>query len=129
MNLESSKIKSFTQLFVWQEGHTLALRIYAITSQFPSDEMFGLISQMRRAGVSITSNIVEGFSRNSYKEKTQFYTIALGSLTEIQNQLWLTKDLHLIKQEIFTELANQTISVNKLLNGLIKKTKSLIPAS
>ena len=81
------KIKSFTDLQVWQEGHKLVLLIYKVTKKFPKEELFGLTNQIKRAGVSITSNIAEGFSRQSYKEKLQFYYMSLGSLTEIQNQL------------------------------------------
>ncbi|MBI4599730.1 four helix bundle protein [Candidatus Uhrbacteria bacterium] len=76
-------MRSFTDLKAWQEGHTLVLKIYKITQSFPKEEQFGLTNQLRRAAVSLTSNIAEGFGRGSYKEKAQFYSIALGSLTEV----------------------------------------------
>jgi len=79
------KIKSFTDLISWQEGHKLVLLIYAITKKFPKEELFGLVSQIRRCAISITSNIAEGFSRKSKKEKINFYHISLDSLTELQN--------------------------------------------
>lgn len=82
MNQASRKIKSFTDLNVWKEGHKLVLQVYKLTKEFPKEELFGLTNQIRRAAVSITSNIAEGFSRHSYKEKLQFYSTALGSLTE-----------------------------------------------
>ena len=82
-----NKIKSFTDLNAWKEGHKLVLMIYGITKQFPKEEIFGLTSQIRRCVVSITLNIAEGFSRQSYKEKVRFYSISLGSITELQNQL------------------------------------------
>lgn len=126
MNQESRKIKSFTDLNAWKEAHKLVLIIYQSTSKFPKEEQFGLINQIRRAVVSITSNITEGFSRGSYKEKSQFYAMALGSLTEVQNQLLIAKDLGYISKEIFTKVANNTVTVNKLLNGLIKKSKTMI---
>jgi len=126
MNQESRKIKSFTDLNAWKEGHKLVLEIYKITSEFPKEEQFGLTIQLRRAGVSFTSNIAEGFSRNSYKEKLQFYSMALGSLTEIQNQLLVAKDVGYISKEEFDKIAEQTITVNKITNGLIKKSKSII---
>jgi four helix bundle protein len=126
MNQESSKIKSFTDLNSWKEGHKLVLLIYKSTQEFPKEEQFGLIIQIRRAVISITSNIAEGFSRNSYKEKSQFYSIALGSLTEIQNQLLIAKDLNYLNKEAFNNLANQTVIINKLLNGLIKKSRTMI---
>lgn len=87
------KIAAFTDLDAWKEGHQLVILIYMLTKQFPRDEQFGLTSQIRRAVVSITSNIAEGFSRNSYREKLQFYSMALGSLTEVQNQLLIAKDV------------------------------------
>ena len=71
--MENKKIQSFTDLDAWREGHALVLAIYRITRDFPREEQFGLVSQLRRAAVSITSNIAEGFSRLSYKEKRQFY--------------------------------------------------------
>lgn len=126
MNQEARKIKNFTDLNAWKEAHKLVLLIYQITKDFPKEEQFGLINQIRRAVVSITSNIAEGFSRNSYKEKSQFYSMALGSLTEVQNQILIARDLGYISKEMFTEVANNTVSVNKLLNGLIKKSKTMI---
>lgn len=126
MNQESGKIKSFTDLHVWQEGHTLVLAIYQVTKKFPKEEQFGLTNQIRRAAVSITSNIAEGFSRNSYKEKTQFYSMALGSVTEVQNQLLIAKDIQYITKTEFSDLAEQTVTINKLLNGIIKKSKTMI---
>jgi len=126
MNQESSKIKSFTDLNAWKEAHKLVLLIYQITRNFPKEELFGLVNQIRRAAVSITSNIAEGFSRSSYKEKAQFYAVALGSLTEVQNQLLIARDLGYITKDKFIEIANMTVTVNKLLNGLIKKSKTMI---
>ena len=112
------KIKSFTDLIAWKEGHKLVLNIYEITNHFPSKETFGLTSQIRRCVVSITSDVAEGFSRRTTKDKIQFYTMAQGSLTELQNQLLITRDVGYIKNEEFQKLATQTIIVNKLLNGL-----------
>lgn len=119
------KIKSFTDLVAWKEGHRLVLLIYKITKSFPKEEMFGLTNQIRRAAVSVTSNIAEGFSRNSSKEKTQFYFTALGSLTELQNQLLLSKDVDYLSKEKFDDIAKQTVIVSKLINGLIKSVKWL----
>ncbi len=123
MYQESSKIKSFTDLLAWQAGHQLALNIYNLTESFPKTEQFGLVTQLRRAAVSVTSNIAEGFSRNSYKEKIQFYYMSLGSLTEIQNQLLIAKDVDYLDKSNFIEIAEQTVKVSKLINGLIKSLK------
>jgi four helix bundle protein len=118
-----NKIKSFTDLYAWQEGHKLVLMIYKITDKFPDKERFGLISQMRRCAVSVTSNIAEGFSRNTVKDKCQFYSMAHGSLTELQNQLIIVRDVKYLDKENFTKIADQTIRVAKLISGLkrIKK--------
>src|SRR3989344_4705851 len=121
MNQELGKIKSFTDLDAWREGHRLVVDVYKTTQNFPKEEMFGLTNQLRRAIISFTSNIAEGFSRNSYKEKLQFYSIALGSLSEVQNQLLIARDIGYITNEEFMKLAEQTIKVSKITNGLIKK--------
>ncbi len=102
----------------------MVIEIYKISKNFPKDELFGIINQMRRCAVSITSNIAEGFSRNTYKEKIRFYSIALGSLTELQNQILIVKDIDYIDGEIFRLLANKTVILNKIINGLIKKSKT-----
>jgi len=99
--------------------------IYKITKVFPKEETFGLLSQMRRCVVSITSNIAEGFSRQSYKEKAQFYSMSLGSVTELQNQLLIARDVGYIAKGKHLEVEEQTVRVHKIINGLIKKSKSL----
>lgn len=125
MNQESRKIKSFTDLNAWREGHKLVLIIYKVTRDFPKDEQFGLIIQLRRAVVSITSNIAEGFSRYSYREKSQFYSMALGSLTEVESQLIISRDLDYITTEQFDTTSEVVIILNKLINGLIKKSRTM----
>lgn len=126
MNQESRTIKSFTDLKVWQGGHRVVLKIYKLTQAFPKEELFGLTNQIRRASVSFTSNIAEGFSRNSYKEKVQFYSISLGSLTEVQNQLLIARDLGYISKSEFATIAEETVILSRMTNGLIKKSKTLI---
>lgn len=121
--MENGKIKSFTDLIAWQEGHKLVLLIYKVTSNFPRNE-YSLIDQMKRCAVSITSNIAEGFSRKSKKEKAQFYYTALGSVTELQNQLLVSRDLKFLSKEDFNHIAYRTIRLHKLVNGLIKSSKS-----
>ena len=123
---QGSKLKSFTDLNIWKYGHELVLEIYRVTKKFPKEEMFGLTSQLRRAIVSFTSNIAEGFSRSSYKEKSQFYSMSLGSLSEVQNQLLIAKDIGYITKSEFESLFERTILLSKLSNGLIKKTKTII---
>lgn len=126
MSENKDKIKSFTDLNAWKHGHKLVLEIYLITKKFPREEVFGLTSQIRRCSVSITSNIAEGFSRKSYKEKLNFYSIALGSTTELQNQILIAKDVGYITKEKFDKIAELSITVHKIINGLIKYSKNII---
>jgi four helix bundle protein len=116
-------IRFFTQLHVWQEGHKLVILIHRCLKEFPDNQQYGLSNQMSRASISITSNVAEGFGRISYKEKIQFYHIAQGSLTELQNQLLVARDIGYISQKRFKEIAEQTILVHKLLSGFIKSAK------
>ncbi|MEK7461170.1 MAG: four helix bundle protein [Patescibacteria group bacterium] len=129
MNQELRKITTFTDLDAWQEGHKFVLAIYKTTTDFPNEEVFGLTSQIRRAAVSITSNIAEGFSRYSYREKAQFYQISLGSVTEVQNQLLIARDVGYLVSEEFNPLAKQAIKIHKIINGLIKSSRTIIPNS
>jgi four helix bundle protein len=119
-----TKIRSFVDLRAWQEGHKLVLMVYKLTREFPKEEIFGLVSQMRRSAVSVTSNIAEGFSRNTSKDKVQFYCTSHGSLTELQNQLIVSRDVGYLNKIDFDKMANQTILVHKLITGLkrIKNT-------
>ena len=124
MGQEKKKIQSFTDLNAWKEAHKLVVIIYGCAKDFPKEEQFGLTNQLRRAAVSITSNIAEGFSRSSYKDKAHFYTTALGSLTEVQNQLLVARDVGYLDKTVFHLIADQTIIVSKLLNGLIKSSRN-----
>jgi four helix bundle protein len=116
------KIQRFTDLIAWQKGHSVVIKIYKFTKLFPKEEIFVLVSQMRRCVISITSNIAEGFSRKNKKEKNQFYYIALGSTTELENQLIIAKDLGYISLGDFEKLMNDLDVVEKLLNGLLKSS-------
>ncbi len=124
LRITESRIRTFHDLNAWKEGHKLVLMVYSTTGTFPKEELFGLVSQMRRCAISITSNIAEGFSRQSYKEKTQFYSISLGSITELQNQLLVARDVGFISEENYDKLAEQAIIVHKITNGLIRSSKS-----
>jgi len=119
-------IKSFTKLIAWQKAHKLVLLIYQLSEKFPQKEIFGLTQQIKRAAVSITSNIAEGFCRISKKEKIKFYYISLGSTSEIQNQLLIGFDLKYINKKELNKTAGLSIEVSKLINSLIKTTKSKI---
>jgi len=118
------KIKNFKDLDAWKVAHKLVLEVYRATRGFPQEELYGLVSQMRRAAVSIVSNIAEGFSRTFSKEKQQFYAIALGSIVELQSQLEIAKDLGYLNDVDYHRLMNLSVDAHKLVNGLIKGVRS-----
>lgn len=122
--MNTLKIKAFTDLITWQKGHQLVLLVYDVTGTFPKTETYALVDQMRRCVISITSNIAEGFSRKGKKEKIQFYYMALGSTTELQNQLIIARDLKYLSQIKFNEIMEQVIEVHKLINSLIKSSRN-----
>jgi four helix bundle protein len=114
-------LKSFQDLKVWQEAHQLVLHVYRETKGFPDTEKFGLVTQMRRAAVSVPANIAEGFKRRGLQEKIRFYNTAEGSLEEMKYFFILSEDLGYI-QNIET-LMSQANSIGRLLNGLISSTQ------
>ena len=120
-----SEIKTFSDLNAWKEAYKLVIYIYRITAKFPDKENFALTTQMRRAAVSVSSNIAEGFSRRGGKEKIQFYHMSLGSITELQNQLLIAKGVGYLKEIETVEIDNQLITAHKLVNGLIKGVAKL----
>jgi four helix bundle protein len=121
---KQGKLERFEDLSVWQKAHQLTLEIYKITGSYPNEERFGLISQMRRAAVSIPANIAEGFKKRGNKDKINFYNIAQGSLEELRYYLILSKDLEYI---VDTRQINADIEeVSKMLEGLIKSIKNRI---
>ncbi|MEK7066326.1 MAG: four helix bundle protein [Patescibacteria group bacterium] len=113
-------IKHFKDLMAWQESHKLVLSVYKATKLFPADERFALADQIRRCVVSVTSNIAEGFGRNSGRDKLQFYAISRGSLFELESQLLIARDLDYISGEIFKNLECQINFVSRLISGIIK---------
>lgn len=123
--MNNTNITSFTDLQTWKIGHEVVLAIYKIVKTFPKAELYGLSNQMRRAAISITSNVAEGFGRKNYKEKTQFYYLSHGSLVELQNQLIISRDVGYIDSNAYQEIYQLTMKTQKLLNGLISKTKEL----
>lgn len=121
-NVEN-KIKSFQDLVTWQESHKLLLAVYSITKHFPKAEDYALSSQLRRAVISVTSNIAEGFTRDSFADKCHFYIMSHASLTEVQNQLIIARDLGYINNVDYVVIENQSSKCYRLLSGLIKSTK------
>jgi four helix bundle protein len=121
------KIKNFSDLIAWQEGHKFIVSVYHYTKKFPTEERFGLTVQLRRSAISLTSNIAEGFSRFSRKEKNQFYSIALGSLAEAFNQLLIARDVGYLSMEEFKIFENKILFIRKLILGLIKSSRKYLP--
>jgi four helix bundle protein len=121
---EKIKIKSFRDLMVWQKAAELAVKIYSLTNSFPQSEIYGLVSQIRRSTISVSSNIAEGFKRSSRKEKANFYTIALGSLSELEGQLEISKRLGYLKLSDYNELILNISEINKMLSKLTKSAEN-----
>ena len=115
-----SIIKHFTDLDTWKMAHRVVLNTYKITKGFPEEEKFCLVSQMRRAAISVTSNIAEGFGRSSSKEKRHFYSISKGSLMELESQLFVAQDLGYVKNEYVDDVKDEIVQTAKLLSGLSK---------
>ena len=112
--------KRYTELAVWIEARKLVSLIYATTKLFPKDELFSLVSQLRRCVVSIPSNIAEGCGRNHTKDTLQFLYISRGSLYELETQIYLSIDLKYIDEETLNITLNQIETVRKLLSGFMK---------
>lgn len=123
LQITGKVMRDFRQLNVWDESHKLTLEIYRITKDFPKDEQFALTSQIRRASVSIASNIAEGCGRGSNKEYAQFIQIALGSAYEIDYQLLLSKDLGYLNLENYNYLNEKIDKVKRQLANLLKKIR------
>jgi len=115
---------SFEKLDVWQKSRVLVKDIYQATSSFPSEEKFGLTSQVRRAAISVSSNIAEGSVRWSQKEKARFYEISYGSLIEVLNQLILANDLGFLKEDKLVTLRTEISSLIRMISALYNSTKS-----
>jgi len=115
------KTKNYRDLLAYQKSYKVALLVYEVTSEFPSSEMYGLVSQMRRAGVSVPSNISEGYRRGSQKEYAQFLKISLGSNSELETQLSLSRDLGFIDKDKFKELYELNEEVGRLLSSYISR--------
>ena len=115
-----SKVKSVEELEVFKKAHNLTLNIYKISKKFPAEERFGLTSQIRRAGASICTNLMEGSHRLGRKEFRQFVGIAKGSTGELKYHLLLAKDLGYLPEDQFAVLRSEAEKISKMLNGLAK---------
>lgn len=118
-----SVMRTHKDLEVWQQSMRMVTSVYELTKEFPKEEMYGLTNQIRRAAVSVPSNIAEGAARHSRKEFIQFLYIALGSTMEVDTQIIISKNLGYLDNEKRLKLCNRINDIGKMINGLIKYLK------
>jgi len=111
---------SFEKLNVWIDSKELVKLIYLTTKKFPSEEKFGLTNQLRRASISVASNLAEGTSRNTNKDKAHFSTMAFSSLVEVLNQVIITKELNFISESDYQNIRTEIEKISNKLNALRK---------
>ena len=114
-------MRDFRELKVWEKGHKLVLAIYAATRPFPTEERYGLTGQMRRAAAAIPMNIAEGCGRAGDAELRRFLLISMGSASELEYQLLLTRDLSYLQPDTYRQLNDQTLEVKRMLASFIKR--------
>mgnify|MGYP001388231116 CR=1 FL=1 len=120
-------MQDFRQLKVWQAGHSLTLDIYKVTQGFPKAELYGLTSQLRRAAVSVPTNIAEGSARHTDQGTRYFLKIALGSATEVEYLLLLSHNLGLIGADTQSEFNERTRALRRMLNAFIRRLRISTP--
>ena len=118
------KVGNYKDLIAWQKGMDLVEVVYRVSRSFPADERFGLVSQIRRAAISVPSNIAEGCGRKSEKEFARFLSIAAGSTSEAEYQILLARDLGYLDHDAYDHLNQLVNEVKKMLNALIQKLKA-----
>jgi four helix bundle protein len=119
-------MRDFHGLLVWQKSHALTLGVYRMTKSFPTDERFGIISQLRRAASSVPANLSEGCGRGSESDFGRFVQIAMGSAAEVEYHLLLAKDLGYITEEHFSATTKDVQEVKRMLASLLKTVRAQI---
>lgn len=117
-------MQDFRKLKVWRKAHRLTLQVYKVTRSFPREELYGLTSQMRRAGTSIPTNIAEGCGRTSDGEFARFVGFAMGSASEVEYLLLLSRDLDILEERTFESLNRYAIEIKRMLASLLKRLKA-----
>ena len=117
-------MKDFRDLKVWDRAHQLTLRVYKVSAHFPREELFGLISQMRRCSASIGANIAEGFGKRGNNEFQRFLQIASGSASELEYHLLLARDLHFLTETDYRELNEELSTLRRMLTSLLQKIET-----
>lgn len=118
-------MQDFKKLNVWQKSHRLTLTIYQATSRFPTDERYGLTSQIRRASASIPANIAEGCGRGGAAELAHFLQVAMGSASELEYHLLLAQDLQFLRHDDYLQLSANAIEVKRMLASFIRRLRPL----
>lgn len=119
-------MRDFHGLIVWQKAHALAIDVYRLTKQFPDDERFGLISQLRRSATSIPANLAEGCGRGGEREFVRFVQIAMGSASEVEYHVLLAKDLRYVSENDFTTVTSSIHEVKRMLTALSRSARQQI---
>jgi four helix bundle protein len=117
-------VKNFRDLKVWEKAHQLTLSLYRATAAFPTEEKYGLTSQLRRSAASVPANIAEGCGRGGDQEFARFLQIAMGSASELEYHLLLCRDLGFLKPSVYEELEKPAVEVKRMLTSLIRKLKA-----
>jgi len=117
-------MQDFKKLKVWEKGHQLTLAVYKATARFPKEELYGLISQMRRAAASIVCNIAEGCGRAGRPDFARFLQMATGSASELEYQLLLAHDLNFFKDDEYPKLEGAVVEVKRMLSALVQRLRT-----
>jgi four helix bundle protein len=117
-------VKDFRKLEIWQKSYQIALDVYQVTKAFPKEEIFGLTSQMRRAAVSIPSNIAEGCGRDGDAELARFLNIAMGSASELECQLQMSRDMEMLPNAQYEVINTKLLEFKRQLNTFLQKLKA-----
>jgi four helix bundle protein len=121
--MDNKNIRTYRDLLVWQKAMQFVMLVYRVTKDFPKEELYGLVGQMRKSAVSIPSNIAEGYGRNSTDDYCRFLQIAIGSLFEIQTQSEISRNLKYIDENTFQEMDEASRELERMLSSMIPKIK------
>ena len=116
-------MQDFRRLSAWRKAHAGTLLVYHATRKFPDEERYGLKAQLRRAAASVGATIAEGCGRHSQAEKAHFFQVAVGSASEVENYLLLSRDLGLLDEDAFERLSKDVITVRRMLGGLLRRMR------
>ena len=117
-------MKDFRDLKIWGRSHQLTLQVYKLTRSFPKEEMYGLVSQMRRSASSVPTNIAEGCGRNTDADFARFLDASMGSASELDYQLILSRDLAYLSLDAYETINTELVEIKKMLNAFIQKFRA-----